>query len=128
MGHSKTAASALKMCYAAWTKGSAALLLSVAALAASEDVTTKLYEEWALSIPDLAARVNATAAGNAPKAWRFEGEMHEIAKTYSANSLPAEFHHAAAAIFSTLSEFKDCSPAPSLDKVIRALIDSGTPT
>ncbi|MDA0822577.1 MAG: DUF1932 domain-containing protein [Proteobacteria bacterium] len=128
IGRSKTAASALKMCYAAWTKGSAALLLSVAALAASEDVTTRLFDEWALSIPDLAARLNNVAAGNAPKAWRFEGEMREIAKTYAANSLPAGFHQAAAEIFSSLSVFKDCAADPTLDNVIRTVIKGTTST
>jgi 3-hydroxyisobutyrate dehydrogenase-like beta-hydroxyacid dehydrogenase len=128
IGRSNTAASALKMCYAAWTKGSAALLLSVAALAASEDVTTQLHNEWALSIPDLAARLNNVAAGNAPKAWRFEGEMREIAKTYAAHKLPTGFHQAAAEIFSSLSEFKNCSADPTLDKVIRMMIKGTTAT
>ncbi|MFT4562214.1 MAG: 3-hydroxyisobutyrate dehydrogenase-like beta-hydroxyacid dehydrogenase [Gammaproteobacteria bacterium] len=128
MGSSQTAASALKMCYAAWTKGSAALLLSVAALAASEDVAMELYDEWALSIPDLAVRLNAAAAANAPKAWRFEGEMQEIATTYAANGLPAEFHQAAASIFSSLSKFKDCSPVPNLDEVIRKMVEDAAST
>ena len=74
------AASAVKVCYAAWTKGSAALLLAVRALAAVAGVEQSLLAEWSTSLPDLAARADAAATGNAPKAWRFVGEMHEIAR------------------------------------------------
>src|SRR5216683_3311015 len=42
-------ASALKMAYAAWTKGSAALILSVRALARAEGVEDSLLAEWTLS-------------------------------------------------------------------------------
>jgi len=51
------AASALKMCYAAFTKGSSALLLGVRALAEAEGVQQELLAEWDLSQPGLAARL-----------------------------------------------------------------------
>ena len=47
-----------------------------------------LSAEWAISIPDLPARAAATALGTSPKAWRFVGEMEEIASTYAAAGLP----------------------------------------
>jgi len=50
------AASALQMCYAAWTKGSAALLTGVRALALAEGVEEALLEEWAISQQGLDAR------------------------------------------------------------------------
>ena len=71
------AASAVKTCFAAWTKASAALLLSVRALARAEGVEDSLLAEWAMSIPDLEERSEHAATGNGPKAWRFVGEMHE---------------------------------------------------
>jgi 3-hydroxyisobutyrate dehydrogenase-like beta-hydroxyacid dehydrogenase len=40
------AASAVKMAYASWTKGSAALLLAVCALASAEGVEDSLVREW----------------------------------------------------------------------------------
>ncbi len=114
------AASALKMCFAAWTKGSAALLLAVNALADAEGVDTALAEEWAISQPGLTDRSAATAVGVAPKAWRFAGEMEEIAATFAAAGLPDGFHHAAADTYRSLARFK-YEPA-TLDEVIAELL------
>jgi len=47
------AASALKMTYAAWTKGSAELLIAVRALAIGEGIEADLLAEWERSIPEL---------------------------------------------------------------------------
>ncbi len=120
-------ASALKMAYAGWTKGSAALLLAVNALARSAGVSDALAQEWDLSQPDLVARSQATARGVAPKGWRFEGEMHEIADTMAAAGLPEGFHRGAAELYHQLAGFKDHawpgSPGPDdLDAVLAALV------
>ena len=45
------AASALKMCYAAYTKGTSALLLALRALAEANGVTEALHTEWNQSQP-----------------------------------------------------------------------------
>jgi len=116
-----TSASALKMCYAAYTKGSSALLLGVRALAEAEGVSTALLEEWAISQPDLARRLAGTAQGTAGKAWRFVGEMEEIAATFAAQSLPGGFHQAAAEIYTRMSGLKDVSGA-TLEDVLAALL------
>jgi 3-hydroxyisobutyrate dehydrogenase-like beta-hydroxyacid dehydrogenase len=100
------AASALKMCYAAYTKGSSALLLAVRALAEAEGVTPALLEEWSVSQPALAERSDATARGTAPKAWRFVGEMQEIADTFDDAGLPAGFHRAAAEVYRRMAALK----------------------
>src|SRR5229473_3224368 len=50
------AASAVKMAYAAWTKGTAALILTVRALARAEGVEDILLAEWQESQPGLADR------------------------------------------------------------------------
>jgi len=93
------AASSVKMAYAAWTKGSAALLLAVRALAEAEGVADVLREEWDLSQPGLADRSNGAAVSAAAKGWRWTAEMDEIAATMTAAGLPTGFHQAAAEIF-----------------------------
>lgn len=120
---SPSAASALKMCYAGWTKGSAALLLSIAALAKSENVGDALRDEWDRSIPGLRARLESSASANVEKAWRFVGEMNEISDAFSANQLPSEFHRGAAAIYERLAQYKNANHVPSLDEILRTLLD-----
>jgi 3-hydroxyisobutyrate dehydrogenase-like beta-hydroxyacid dehydrogenase len=94
-----SSASAVKMVYAGWTKGSAALLLAIRELARREGVEGTLLEEWALSIPDLPERSERAARSADAKGWRWVGEMEEIAATFEANGLPGGFHHAAAEVF-----------------------------
>src|SRR5262249_61225413 len=78
------AASAIKMAYAAWTKGSQALLLAIRALAAHEGVDAALLTEWARSQPDATGRSERAVAANLKKAWRFVGGVREIAATFDA--------------------------------------------
>ncbi len=119
------AASALKMCYAAWTKGSAALLTATRALARAEGVEAALLAEWSLSQQGLEAR-GAAARDSAFKAWRFAGEMREIAATFETSGLPGGFHCAAADIYERLAAYKDCDPAPELSELIDTILGSGT--
>jgi 3-hydroxyisobutyrate dehydrogenase-like beta-hydroxyacid dehydrogenase len=93
------AASAVKMAYAAWTKGTGALLLAVRALARAEGVERTLLAEWGLSQPALGAQSERSAAAAAAKGWRWVAEMEEIAASMAAAGLPAGFHEAAAEIF-----------------------------
>lgn len=120
------AASALKMAYAAFTKGSAALLAGILALAEAEGVGEPLAEEWALSQPDLAAGGRRRAVSGSAKAWRWAGEMEEIADTFAGADLPDGFHRAAAEIFRRLADFKDVPEPPPLAEVLAA-INAGTP-
>jgi 3-hydroxyisobutyrate dehydrogenase-like beta-hydroxyacid dehydrogenase len=94
-------ASAVKMVYAGWTKGSAALLLAIRELARLEGVEDTLLGEWALSIPELEARSERAARSADAKGWRWVGEMEEIAATFEADGLPGGFHRAAAEVFRT---------------------------
>jgi len=93
------AASSLKMAYAAWTKGSAALLLAIRALADREDVAAALLAEWQLSQPGLEDRSIQAARSAQGKGWRWVAEMQEIAGTMAAAGLPSGFHQAAAEIY-----------------------------
>lgn len=116
------AASAVKMTFAAWTKGTSALLLAIRALAEAEGITADIVGEWETSMPDLVSRADTTAAGVGPKAWRFAGEMQEIADTFEAAGLPDGFHRAAAEAYGRLAGFKDRQPGPSLAEVTAALL------
>jgi 3-hydroxyisobutyrate dehydrogenase-like beta-hydroxyacid dehydrogenase len=110
-------ASALKMCYAAWTKGTSALLLAIRAAAAAHGVEAALLAEWERSQPGLADRSEA-AAGTARKAWRFAGEMDQIAACLAEAGLPDGFAHSAAQLYRRLAIFKEVEGNPSLDEVL----------
>jgi 3-hydroxyisobutyrate dehydrogenase-like beta-hydroxyacid dehydrogenase len=115
------AASALKMAYAAYTKGVSALLMGVRALAAAEGVDEALLAEWHRSQPDLPKRSEAAARDNARKAWRFVGEMEEITATFEAAGLPGDFHEAAAEIYRRLAVYKDATAPPSMADLVGPL-------
>jgi 3-hydroxyisobutyrate dehydrogenase-like beta-hydroxyacid dehydrogenase len=97
------AASAVKMAYAAWTKGTAALLLAVRSLARVQGVEETLLAEWELSLPELPARSVSAAESAAAKGWRWIAEMEEIAATFGAAGLPEGFHRAAADVFRAIA-------------------------
>ncbi len=98
------AASALKAAYAGWTKGSAALLLTVRELARAEGIEEALLEEWRLSIPELEERLPGAERSAHRKGWRWIGEMEEIAQSMAAQDLPTGFHEAAAEVFRRTAE------------------------
>jgi 3-hydroxyisobutyrate dehydrogenase-like beta-hydroxyacid dehydrogenase len=93
------AASAVKMAYAGWTKGTSALILSIRALARAEGVEDTLLAEWALSQPALPDRSERAAQSAVTKGWRWIAEMEEIAAAMTADGLPGGFHQAAAEIY-----------------------------
>ncbi len=99
VGQRLGAASALKAAYAAWTKASAALLLTARALAAAEGVESALLAEWEHSQPELFDRYERASTAAKEKGWRFSGEMDEIAAAMRAAGLPDGFHRAAAELY-----------------------------
>jgi 3-hydroxyisobutyrate dehydrogenase-like beta-hydroxyacid dehydrogenase len=100
---SPVAASALKMAYAAWTKGSQALLLAALESARAGGVEDALRAEWRRSQPELEDRARHAAEQAASKGWRWSGEMREVAATLADTGLPAGFHEGAAEMFERLS-------------------------
>ncbi|MCY3601608.1 MAG: DUF1932 domain-containing protein [Chloroflexi bacterium] len=122
IGPEAGAASALKMAYAAYTKGTSALLAGILALAEREGVAEALRTEWTTSQAELASSGEGRALGSAAKAWRFAGEMEEIADTFAGAGLPDGFHRAAAEIFRRWSEFKDVPEPPAMDEALAALL------
>ena len=112
-------ASAVKMAYASWTKGSAALLLAARALARAEGVEDVLLAEWGISQPGLEARSAGAAGAAAAKGWRWIAEMEEIAATMAAAGLPEGFHQAAAEIYRRFSPADRAGEQAALDAQVR---------
>ncbi len=113
-------ASALKMCYAAYSKGTTALLAAILATAEDLGVRSVLEAQWTRDDPNFARQAQARTRRVTAKAWRFAGEMEEIAATFEAAGLPGGFHQAAAEVYARLSNFKG-SVEPSLDEMLTAL-------
>jgi 3-hydroxyisobutyrate dehydrogenase-like beta-hydroxyacid dehydrogenase len=111
------AASAMKMVYAAWTKGTAALLLAIRTAARAEGIEDALVDEWRGSLPELVERSRGAARSAARKGWRWGFEMQEIAATFAAAGVPDGFHRAAAEIFRRSPRLDDAT----LEEVLAAL-------
>ncbi|HEY1820806.1 MAG TPA: DUF1932 domain-containing protein [Trebonia sp.] len=124
------AASTVKMAYAAWTKGSSALLLAARALARAGGVERTLLAEWSLSQKALGQQSEGAAGAAAAKGWRWVAEMEEIAASMAAAGLPSGFHEAAADIFDRASRAETpatrrpavTEPPSTLDSIMSALM------
>jgi 3-hydroxyisobutyrate dehydrogenase-like beta-hydroxyacid dehydrogenase len=113
------AASALKMGYAAYTKGTTALLTAILGMVEREGVRADLARQWGDTFTNQTVR---RVCSNTAKAWRFVGEMHEIAATFRGAGLPGGFHQAAAEVYERLAAFKDQDEPPSIEAVLEALL------
>ena len=114
------AASAMKMVFAAYTKGTTALLAAILGVAEKEGVRNVLESQWGQTFTE---QTYQRVVANSAKAWRFEGEMQEIAATFENAGLPGGFHTAAAAVFERLAQFKD-EPAADIVELLKALNQS----
>lgn len=122
------AASAVKMTYAAWSKGTAAMLLAIRATARAEGVEQTLLQEWRESQPQLPERSRRAARSAATKGWRWVGEMEEIASTFAAAGLPDGFHRAAAEVFARSPRLEAAAADDeTLERVLAALSLPGAP-
>lgn len=113
------AASAIKMGYAAYTKGTTALLTAILGVVEREGVRADLARQWGDTFTEQTVR---RVCANTAKAWRFVGEMHEIAATFRGAGLPGGFHQAAAEVYERLVVFKDHDEPPSIEAVLEALL------
>lgn len=90
------AASALKMCYASMTKGLTAIATQSLVTARALGVSDALRGELLRSDPDHLAEIERSITQIPSKAYRFVGEMEEIAKTFaSVGFSPALFESVA---------------------------------
>jgi 3-hydroxyisobutyrate dehydrogenase-like beta-hydroxyacid dehydrogenase len=113
------AASAVKMGYAAYTKGTTALLTAILGVVEKEGVRADLAQQWGEAFTKQTIR---RVCANTAKAWRFVGEMHEIAATFRGAGLPGGFHQAAAEVYERLAAFKDQDEPPAIEAVLEALL------
>lgn len=97
-------ASALKCAYAAWTKGTAALVLAIREFARAEGVEDPLFAEWARSQPQLPERLGAAERSAAAKGWRWIGEMEEIARTFEDLGIPGRMLMGAADVYTDVRD------------------------
>lgn len=97
-------ASAVKMCYAAITKGT--WTLYTAALLAAEQlgITDDLHAELRASRPGDYANMERMIPRLPLDAGRWIGEMHEIAETLAGTGVTPDFHKGAAEIFELLAK------------------------
>ena len=116
-------ATALKMCFAAYSKGTTALLSAVLAAAEALDVRADLERQWSRNGSAFAEDAAQSVQQVTAKAWRFSGEMEEIAATFASAGLPDTFHLAAADIYRRMAVFKGAEPLPALDAVLAALLN-----
>lgn len=114
-------ASALKMVFAGWTKGTSALLAAVLGTAEALGVRDELTQQWARSGMDLAESAPHRTRGVTAKAWRFVGEMEEISATFAGAGLPGDFHQGAAEVYRRMANFKDAPELPALEDVLASL-------
>lgn len=121
IGDSIGKASALKMCYAAYTKGTSALLCAILATADALGVREALEGQWSRNGSAFAEQATQRVRRVTAKAWRFAGEMEEIAATFSEAGLPGDFHRAAATLYRRIAHFKDAPSPPLLEEVLQAL-------
>ena len=126
MGATIGKASALKMCYAANTKGTVALLAAIVGAAETLGVREELFAQWKHDDAALPEQVQKRIQANTSKAWRFVAEMEEISKTFSEAGVPGEFHAAAANIYRRLARFKDSRTPPTLEDILNALTEGVT--
>ena len=115
------AASAVKMCFASSTKVHSALLLAIAATASHHGVLDDLLAEWDRRGDGRRAALERAASGSALKAWRWVGEMDEIAATFATADQPAGFGLAAGQLFARLRDGSDADPVAGLAEVLAAL-------
>ncbi len=120
-------ASALKMCYAANTKGATALLCAVVAAAEQLGVRADLERQWSRSDAALASTNERRVREVTQKAWRFVGEMEQIGSTFDDAGIPDGFLVAAAEVYRRMAAFKDAPDLPEYEAVLTALLN-GNPS
>lgn len=114
-------ASSLKMCFAAYTKGTTALVCAIVGAAENLGVREALFAQWSQGGSDMASKSQEQVRGVTAKAWRFSGEMREISSTFVEAGMPGGFHEAAALVYERIAHFKDAAEKPPFAEVLAAL-------
>ena len=132
LGEEVGRASALKMCYATSTKGFTALLAELMVAAEALGITDPLLDEFAISQPGLAQRIDGSLTRVPAKARRFVGEMQEISATFRALGLTPHILQGAAEMYERIgaTPLADRNPEdpemPTLQQVLAILVSNLT--
>ena len=103
MGGEVGRASAIKMCYGAITKGTLALYTATLMAAESLGTYDELIAEMESSMPEVLQRMQGVATLSA-RAFRWIGEMEEIADTFASANVTPKLHKGSAEIFQTVTD------------------------
>lgn len=117
-------ASALKMCYAALTKGLAALLTESMVTAEAAGVSEALRAELSDSQPQFLVGAERGLPAMVPKAYRWIAEMEEIAATFEAVGLTPRMLLGAADVYRLVEEARAAAGGvaiDTLDAVVEAI-------
>jgi 3-hydroxyisobutyrate dehydrogenase-like beta-hydroxyacid dehydrogenase len=121
-------ASAIKMCYAAWTKGSTALFAELLVAAQAMGVFEALEREFQSSQSAMVVRMQRLPAMPI-KSRRFVGEMLQIAKAFGDVGMTPKMLQGAAEVYQFVGETalaertpEDTSPMPTLGETMAALV------
>jgi 3-hydroxyisobutyrate dehydrogenase-like beta-hydroxyacid dehydrogenase len=121
-------ASAIKMCYAALTKGSAALMIELLTAAEALGVSEALAQEFAKSQPANWARMQRLP-GVPMKSRRWVGEMEEIAACFAGVGLTPRMLTGAADMYRLVGATRladrtpeDTESLPSLEEMVAVLV------
>ena len=117
-------ASAIKMCYAAGTKGTAALHAALLTAAEALGVSVELAEELKFSQAEMYNRMKNQIPSLPITAERWSGEMEEIAATFDHIGITPEFHQGAASMFRLLNETPFAQETPETVDKSRTLEDT----
>jgi 3-hydroxyisobutyrate dehydrogenase-like beta-hydroxyacid dehydrogenase len=122
-------ASALKMCYAALTKGLSALTLELLIAGQALGVLDSLMAEFQLSQPGH-YKTMARLTGVPTKSRRWVGEMEEIAQTFEQVGLTPRILAGAADMYRFIGQTaladrtpEDSEPLPTLAEMLASLVD-----
>ena len=105
-------ASGIKMCYAALTKGTSALHVALLTVAQTMGLSEELRAELLSSQPEAYKRMEAQVPRLPANAFRWIGEMEEIAATFDHAGVTPYFHQGAAEVFRLLSETPFAQESP----------------
>jgi hypothetical protein len=109
------------MCFAANSKGTAAMHTAILGAAEVMGVREALERQWDIYNPGFTAKSHSRIRQVARKAWRFTGEMEEIARTLDACGMPPEFHQGAAEIYTRQAAFKHAEEEPTIGEILDAV-------
>lgn len=98
------AASAVKMCYAATTKGMQALATQALVAAKTLGVKDVLRAELAISRPNFLAEIEGGLPKVPAKAYRWVAEMEEIAATFAGVGLPPQVFEGIAEVYRLVAD------------------------